>query len=150
MSHDYRDSTSLTLSWADIHRDTRSLAEQLRRLAPFHGIIAVARGGLVPAGLLARYLDLRHVDTVCISSYDGRCQGDLQVLKRLDHDGTGWLVVDDLVDSGATARAVRQMLPRAHYAALYAKPQGRPLVDSHVADVKQEVWLAFPWDLEPD
>lgn len=150
MSHDYRDSTSLTLSWADIHRDTRRLAVKLQRLAPFSGIVAVARGGLVPAGLLARYLDLRHVDTVCISSYDGRCQGELHVLKRLEHDGSGWLVVDDLVDSGATARAVRAMLPQAHYAALYAKPQGRALVDSHVADVAQDMWLTFPWDQEPD
>lgn len=150
MSHDYRRSTTIVLTWADIHRDSRSLADRLRGFGPFRGLVAVTRGGLVPAGLLARYLDLRHIDTVCISSYDDQRQGDLRVLKRVEGDGGGWLIVDDLVDSGATARAVREMLPHAHYAALYAKPQGRPLVDSHVADVEQDVWLSFPWDGEPD
>lgn len=149
MPHDYRRSTTVTLTWADIHRETRVLAERLAALGPFRGIVAVARGGLVPAGLLSRYLDLRHVDTVCISSYDDKVQGRLKVLKRIDGDGDGWLIIDDLVDSGATARAVRDMLPRAHYATLYAKPQGRPLVDSHAVDVEQDVWLMFPWDLEP-
>jgi len=135
------------LGWDDIHRDTRRLALQLQGKGPFLGIVAVARGGLVPAAILARELSLRHVDTVCIASYgDGVREQTLAVLKRIEGSGAGWLVVDDLVDSGATARVVRAMLPAAHYATLYAKPAGRPLVDTYVADVAQDVWLVFPWD----
>lgn len=149
MSHDYTSASTVVISWDDLHRDVRSLARQLARRGPFRGIIAVARGGLIPAGLIARYLELRFVDTVCVASYADRVQGEPRVVKELDGDGDGWLVIDDLVDSGVTARIVRRMLPRAHYATVYAKPQGRPLVDTHVVDVDQHVWLIFPWDTEP-
>jgi xanthine phosphoribosyltransferase len=146
--HDYRRSQRLALAWSDIERDSRALALRLVEHGPFRGIVAVARGGLVPAALIARALDLHHIDTVCVWSYTGQVQGELQVIKSVDSDGEGWLVIDDLVDSGATARLVRAMLPRAHYATLYAKPQGRPLVDTHCRDIDQEVWLVFPWDEE--
>jgi xanthine phosphoribosyltransferase len=136
----------ISLSWDDIHRDGRALARLLADKGPFDGIVAVARGGLVPAAVLARELDLRLVETVCISSYGDGSRHRLEVLKRLEGDGAGWLVVDDLVDTGATARAVRLMLPKAHYATLYAKPEGRPLVDSFVTEVEQSVWIVFPWD----
>ena len=136
---------TLTVSWDDLHRDTRALARRLIPIGPFSGIIAVARGGLVPAAILSRELGLRLVDTLCISSYEGRAHGRPQVLKPVAGDGAGWLVVDDLVDSGDTAHAVKRMLPRCHYATVYAKPAGRPLVDTHVVDVEQNVWIVFPW-----
>ena len=57
------------------------------------------------------------------------------------------LIVDDLVDTGRTAAIVRGMLPRAHFATVYAKPQGRPLVDTFVTEVSQDTWIYFPWDM---
>lgn len=149
MSDDVPLTATLSLTWDDIHRDCVALAGLLAGKGPFAGIVAVARGGLVPAALLSRALDLRLVETVCVSSYDDRRQGDLQVLKALEGDGRGWLAVDDLVDSGATARAVRAMLPACHYATLYAKPAGRPEVDTCVAEIDQGVWIVFPWEAGP-
>lgn len=137
---------TLPLDWADIHRDTLALAGRLGGAGPFRGIVAVARGGLVPAAIIARHLDLRLVETVCVASYDDRRQRPAEVLKRLDGDGRGWLVLDDLVDSGRTARLVRAMLPLAHYAAVYAKPLGRADADTWQVAVDQDVWLVFPWD----
>ena len=64
-------------------------------------------------------------------------------------DGTGFLIVDDLVDSGATARVVRALLPHAHFATVYAKPAGRPMVDTYITEVSQDTWILFPWDTEP-
>jgi xanthine phosphoribosyltransferase len=143
-------SRTLSLGWEDIHADSRALARLLKPKGPFLGIVAVARGGLVPAAILARELEIRHVDTVCIASYgDGLRHQGMAVIKRMEGSGAGWLVVDDLVDTGETARMVRSMLPKAHYATLYAKPQGRALVDSHVRDMDQDCWLVFPWD-EPE
>ena len=63
-------------------------------------------------------------------------------------DGEGMLIVDDLVDTGRTAKIVRDMLPRAHFATVYAKPAGRPLVDTFVTEVSQDTWILFPWDSE--
>ncbi|MBI3444773.1 MAG: xanthine phosphoribosyltransferase [Magnetospirillum sp.] len=139
-------SSTLSLSWDDIHRDARTLARKLKAKGTWGGIIAIARGGLVPAAVLARELEIRQVDTVCIASYGDGSRQELEVLKRIQGDGAGWLVVDDLVDTGSTARVVRGMLPGGHYATLYAKPSGKPMVDTYVRDVEQAVWLVFPWD----
>ena len=56
------------------------------------------------------------------------------------------LIVDDLVDTGKTARVVRDLLPKAHFATVYAKPMGRPLVDTFITEVSQDTWIYFPWD----
>lgn len=140
---------SFPVSWDELHRHARALAWRLLELGPWQGIVAVTRGGLVPAAIVARELDLRLVDTVCVTSYDDRERGAVRILKAIPGDGTGLLIVDDLVDTGHTARAVREMLPRAHFATVYAKPAGRPLVDTFVTEVSQDTWILFPWDIEP-
>ena len=123
-------------------------------MGPFHAVIAITRGGLVPAAIVARELGIRIIDTVCIASYDHTRQGDLKVLKGVSEavaklgggSGKGLLIVDDLVDTGKTGRLVRSMMPDAHFAAVYAKPQGKPLVDTFITEVSQDTWIHFPWD----
>ena len=144
-AHDHTIST-LSLSWADVHRDTRILAGMLAEMPGFQGIVAVTRGGLVPAAILSRELDIRLVETVCVSTYDDREIRDPQIIKSLAGDGSGWLVVDDLVDTGATLQVLRTMLPKAHFATVYAKPKGQPVVDSFATVFAQSTWINFPWD----
>ncbi len=142
------------VSWDQFHRDARALAWRLAGSGPFDALVAITRGGLVPAAIVARELDLRLIETVCVASYhDYKNQGGLKVLKpiapevvRLDADAR-ILVVDDLVDTGATMKVVREMLPKAHVATVYAKPLGRPLVDTFVTEVSQDTWIYFPWDM---
>jgi xanthine phosphoribosyltransferase len=145
----------IIISWPELHRDARFLSEELHRRGQWKGIIAITRGGLIPAALVARELDLRLIDTVCIVSYKStgsgeaeKLQSDLQVLKGVSGDGGGFLLIDDLVDTGKTARAVREMLPEAFFATLYAKPAGRPVVDFCVKEFKQTKWIYFPWDID--
>ncbi len=137
------------VSWDELHRHSRALAWRLLDRGPWKGIVAITRGGLVPAAIVARELDLRLVDTVCVASYDGREQGPVEILKGVSGDGAGFLLIDDLVDTGRTAEVVRRMLPKAHFATVYAKPKGRPLVDTFVTEVSQDTWILFPWDIEP-
>jgi xanthine phosphoribosyltransferase len=147
MEERYRKTFPVT--WDQLHRDCKALAWRLVEMDRFRGILAVTRGGLVPAAIIARELDIRLVDTVCVSSYDWQDQGRSSVLKDVQTDGRGWLLVDDLVDTGATARTVRDMAPHAHFATVYAKPEGRPLVDTFMTTVSQDTWILFPWDSEP-
>jgi xanthine phosphoribosyltransferase len=149
----YRD--EIVISWPELHRDARYLSSVLHGKGDWKGIIAITRGGLVPAALVARELEIRLIDTVCVVSYGAESegtveqrQGELQWLKRVESDGEGWLLIDDLVDTGRTAKAVRDTLPRAHFATLYAKPQGRPVVDTFVKEFKQDKWIYFPWDID--
>jgi xanthine phosphoribosyltransferase len=149
----YKD--EIVISWPELHRDARYLSHVLHGLGDWKGIIAITRGGLVPAALVARELEIRVIDTVCVVSYGSaeeghaeQAQGELRWLKTVEGDGDGWLLIDDLVDTGRTAKAVRERLPRAHFATLYAKPLGRPLVDTFVKEFKQEKWIYFPWDID--
>jgi xanthine phosphoribosyltransferase len=143
------------VSWDQLHRDARALAWRLMDRGPWQGVVAITRGGLVPAAIVARELDLRLIDTVCIVTYREQQKGGPDqergrptVLKGVAGDGEGMLIVDDLVDTGTTARVVREMLPKAHFATVYAKPEGRPLVDTFVTEVSQDTWILFPWDTE--
>jgi len=143
-----RPQKAFPVSWDQLHRDSKALAWRLAELGPWTSIVAVSRGGLVPAAIVARELDIRLIDTVCVASYDHIRQGPLTVLKSAMGDGEGGLIVDDLVDTGGTARVVRGLLPKAHFAAVYAKPAGKPLVDTFVTEVSQDTWIYFPWDTE--
>jgi adenine/guanine phosphoribosyltransferase-like PRPP-binding protein len=136
------------VSWDQLHRDSRALAWRLVEAGPWRGIVAITRGGLVPAAIIARELDIRLIDTVCIASYEDRQRGQPEVLKEVPGDGRGWLLIDDLVDTGQTAKVVRDLLPEAHFATVYAKPAGRPLVDTFITEVSQDTWILFPWDTE--
>ena len=136
------------ISWEQLHRDSKALAWRLVDMHAWKGIVTITRGGLVPASIIARELEIRLVDTVCISSYDERDQGETTILKSVNMDGDDWLLVDDLVDTGHTASIVRKMLPKAHFATVYAKPEGRPLVDTFITEVSQDTWILFPWDTE--
>lgn len=137
------------ITWDQLHRDAKALAWRLLEHRNFKSIVAVTRGGLVPAAIIARELNIRMIDTVCIVTYQWKEQGEGEtILKGIEGDGSEMLVIDDLVDTGRTARIVRDMLPKAHFAALYAKPAGRPLVDTFVTEVSQDTWILFPWDSE--
>ena len=61
----------------------------------------------------------------------------------------GWLIIDDLVDTGQTGRIVRESRPKAHFATVYAKPAGREIVDTFITEVSQDTWILFPWDTAP-
>ena len=140
-----------TVTWDQLHRDARALAWRLIERGPFTGIVAVTRGGLIPAAIIARELECRLIESVSVLTYEEEERGTPTVIKHpsVAGDGTGFLIVDDLVDTGATARVVRGLLPRAHFAAVYAKPAGRAMVDSFITEVSQDTWILFPWDTEP-
>ena len=143
------------VSWDQLHRDARALAWRLDGRGPDNGawkaVVAITRGGMAPAMIVARELDIRTVDTISIKSYDRHSRSEAKVLKfpdlELVGDGTGILIIDDLVDSGKTIEVVRAKMPKAHYATIYSKPMGRPQVDTYITEVSQDTWIFFPWDM---
>jgi xanthine phosphoribosyltransferase len=147
------------VSWDEFHRDARALAWRLAGAGPFQALVTVTRGGLVPAAIVARELGIRLIETVCVAgrvrpNYSHQTQGELRLVKSVapdilkigGGDGKGVLIVDDLVDTGKTAKVVRDLMPKAHFATVYAKPMGRPMVDTYITEVSQDTWIFFPWD----
>lgn len=143
------------ISWDQMHRDSRALAWRLEKMGPEGGawkaVVAITRGGMAPAMIIARELDIRTVDTISIKSYDHQAQSEAIVLKAPDAkiigDGEGILIIDDLVDTGKTLEVVKSRYPKAHIATVYAKPKGRPMVDTFITEVSQDTWIFFPWDM---
>lgn len=139
------------VTWDQLHRDARALAWRLMSNGPYRGIVAITRGGLIPAAIVARELEVRLIESVCVVTYHEEAKGEPEVLKPppAAGDGEGFLIIDDLVDTGTTARIVRALLPKAHFATVYAKPAGKPVVDTFITEVSQDTWILFPWDTEP-
>ena len=142
-----------TVTWDQLHRDAKALAWRLVDKGPWKGMVAITRGGLIPSAIIARELECRLIETVSVVTYDEERRGQPGVVKppaaALEGKGEGWLIVDDLVDTGTTARVVRALLPKAHFATVYAKPAGKPTVDTFITEVSQDTWILFPWDTEP-
>ena len=110
-------------------------------------MLAITRGGLFPAGILARELNIKLIDTVGIESYSETEQTEARVLKefnqRFSHN---ILVVDDLADTGNTLRLLRKSLINPVICTLFVKPEGAGLVDYFAEEVEQNTWVRFPWD----
>jgi len=139
----------LPVSWNEIHVLSKTLCKSLRESGhKWDRLIAVTRGGMVPACLVARELDIRVIDTISVKSYDHQSQSEAKVLKMPEGIGSGQncLIVDDLSDTGNTFKAIRQMLPDATYACLHVKPSGKPFADYFATEVTQDTWIYLPWE----
>ena len=110
----------------------------------------------MPAAIIARELGIRLIETVCVASYhDYKEQGGLEVLKPVGQDivdlaegkGAAVLVIDDLVDTGKTARARARDGAEVPLRDDVRQAAGRPLVDTFITEVSQDTWIYFPWDM---
>ncbi len=140
---------TISFSWIQFHQHCKELSGQLKALdLSWDVLVSVTRGGLVPAAIISHELNFRHIDTVCISSYEdaSKSQKQMLVLKELPRDMGNVLVIDDLADTGRTFRLIREMLPHAHFAAVYAKPKGLDIVQNFAQEVPQSTWIEFPWE----
>lgn len=138
------------LTWADIERDTLALIKDLPR-DRYDGILAVTRGGLIPAGMISQHLDITVIETIGLVSYHGQAQTAVKVTKSPkipEDDHHKWLIVDELVDTGATVNYLRQHFPNSDIAAVYAKPKGHGIADYTGIEFDESRWLVFPWETD--
>ena len=137
------------VSWDEVQFLCRQLATRIHRERPdLVRILAITRGGLFPAGILARELNIKLIETVGMESYSGMEQGnEVKILKEFNQRfAHNVLVVDDLSDTGNTLKALRKDLVKPVVATLFVKPLGSSMVDYYCEEVAQDVWVRFPWD----
>ena len=139
----------LPLSWQDVHILAKKLTSRIKESGQeWDRVIAITRGGLVPACLVARDLDIRVIETVCVESYAHQDQSEAKILYEPSNLGTGkgCLFVDDLSDTGNTFKALRKHYPEANFVCLHVKPVGKPLADFYAEEVSQDTWIYLPWE----
>ncbi len=142
----------LRISWNQFNDDTKSLAKKLMN-QKWKGILAITRGGLVPANILGYELDIKRIDAICISSYDDQNQRQAEILQKPSSDigdGTDWIVVDDLIDTGKTGEIIRGLYPNATFVTTYAKTHGKAFVDHYSVETSTDQWILLPWDEDPE
>ena len=135
------------VTWEMIQKDTKSLCEQFQNKT-FKGIVAITRGGLAPALITAQELGIKDIETLCISSFDYQNQKKAEIIRQptLENGGQGWLIIDDLVDTGKTFEIARELYPQAMFACVYGKPAGIPKIDFYLTEIPQDTWIHFPWE----
>lgn len=145
-------SNEIIYTWERLEQDARVIAAQIGK-GKYEAIIAITRGGLIPAYFLARFLEIKVIHTLCLSSYQEQQRGQIAFHKvegisvQIDPVVIGSnkiLFVDDIVDSGETMRTIRQQYPRARFAALVSR--GR--VDPEYFAAHEDGWVKFPWEVE--
>lgn len=140
--------SEIFVSWDEIQTLCTQLAHDIiARGYRREKMVAITRGGLFPAGLLARELNIKRIETIGIVTYDGMTAGTAQQIKEAHVEFLkDALVIDDLVDTGTTLDFLRPLTSDCIFATIFAKPQGKPKVDLFAREVPQESWIRFPWD----
>ena len=134
------------LSYHDIHADCIELAKIIKKKYKPEKLILISRGGLIPGSIIANYLGIQDIDVIALKTYQNRKRSsDIKVFKRIK-SLKKLVVIDDLVDSGETAKIVKEMMPNSKFVVLYAKPSGKKQADLHLYDFKDKDWLVFPWE----
>ena len=135
-------------TYEEMHKKAVKLGHLIKnKNINFDKMVVVSRGGFVPAAVIAYTLGIQDVDIVSIQSYIHREAGKT-IVHRAPKTDEIVLVIDDIVDKGGTARALREYMPNMHLAVIYAKPRGLPLASTYVEEITQDTWPVFPWDEE--
>jgi len=147
-----------TLSWEEFGRASRELA-QLVVEDDFRPdlILSIARGGLLPAGALSYALNVKNLHVLNVEFYTGVDERlDMPVMlppvpNSVDLAGARVLIADDVADTGATLKLVRDFcaghVAEARVAVIYEKP--RSLVKCEYVWRRTERWIDFPWSTLP-
>lgn len=136
----------LQIPWSKVAEDCKKLAHKLSTLK-IDGIIAVARGGMIPASLIGRLLDIHKFEVLVLSSYDNRKKGDISIIRQPEAKEGNWVLVDELADSGSTVVKLRELYPNYPIAVLYVKTAGRDKPDFYIEEYANKTWLTFPWEV---
>ncbi|MEK7602839.1 MAG: phosphoribosyltransferase family protein [Patescibacteria group bacterium] len=121
-------------------------------------LVAVTRGGLNPMGFISRMVHWSRTETIDLKSYVKNSDGtesstEMNVTKRPKLNsptGAGALFVDDVLDTGGTARYLRYTYPDANIAVVYSKmsPEESTEYVDFVGEYAEDIWINFPWEMD--
>lgn len=147
----------LYISYQQMEEDCKNLAERVSKLEPkITKIVAITRGGMYPALMLAQYLNIKNIDTICLKSYtDDNKRGQIEVIS--DTFNEKWndpsvLFIDDLFDSGNTISYIGKKFKKALKATIYYKNKSNRRNLSWLSFfqvIVPDTWLVFPFEKDP-
>jgi hypoxanthine phosphoribosyltransferase len=147
------------LSWGSIIRDSRSLAWMVRNSGYSPEIIvAIGRGGYVPARILCDYLLIHDLASIKVEHWGTTVVREKAVIKfalRAEIRNKKVLLVDDVTDTGDTLKVSLQYLRRfrpqeIRTAVLVHKTRSTIIPDYFFKKIVRWRWVIFPWHLIED
>lgn len=151
------------LTWEDVDELVDVLVPQLQSVGPFDAMVLITRGGVIPGGVLAEVLDIKHMLTAAVDfpntpeSMGGVMSSWPQFLQFPASSllqGRKTIIVDDVWGSGRTSTAVRGRVQAAGatpftcvfhfnpYRSLFS--QARPDFYGAVTDA----YIVYPWEVD--
>ncbi|MCS6956261.1 MAG: phosphoribosyltransferase family protein [Patescibacteria group bacterium] len=146
--------TFYKLSWNNLYKDCLLLAEKILATKPkLDRIIAISRGGLVPARILSDFLSLP-ISNIVISSYSNLKQlkePEIVEVAPFSWHNENLLIVDEVSDTGKTfKRALKyfknKKIGKIYTCSPYIKPKTAHIPDFYIKKI--DVWIVFPYDLK--
>ena len=146
------------MSWPELGEATRALAVEIADDGYVPDLIlGIARGGLLVAGALSYALGVKNTFTMNVEFYTGvdeRLPVPMilpPVPDLVDLHDSRMLIADDVADTGQTLALVKgfcaAQVGEVRTAVLYEKP--RSIVRSDYVWRRTELWIDFPWSIEP-
>ena len=138
------------ITWDEFHQDVKNLCKKIKDTGQeFNKIVAISRGGFIPAGIIAYELDIRNSAVINISTYVG--SKHLKINEVSNPQSVGkvdekTLIIDDISDSGQTFEIMRRTFPNGKFVTVYAKEKGVSQADIFEKQVPEK-WVVFPWDI---
>ncbi len=153
----------LTLTWEDITSHVAILADKIRQSGWRPDVlVAIARGGLVPAMLLSDFLDVKDILTIQLEHWPapGKVEEEVRLrygLPDVDLSGKKVLIVDDVADTGDTLKFALEYLKSKYTnidvktAALHVKKNKTKFIpDFWSVEVDPSLWIVYPWNYVED
>lgn len=140
------------LSWEEVKEMCLTLKRKCdQHRSSWKGLLIVTRGGLVPGAFLSQFMNIKTIRVIGVASYAHAKQGKLKKFyhpQDITDGGKGWLVVDEICDTGETLKYIRTLYPHAFYASMVVKPKGKRQVDVYASESDQDTFIVFPWEKE--
>jgi hypothetical protein len=148
------------LTWDEVDELIDILIPQVRTVGPFDAILMITRGGLIPGGLLAEALDVRHVLTAAVDFPSTESAGlmawptFLQFPQSSLLNGRRTLIIDDVWGSGRTSTAVRGRAESAGaqpYTCVFHFNPYRSLFSNAEPDfygAVTDAYIVYPWEVD--
>jgi len=144
----------LHLSWSSCQKLIESIATQIKK-SGFKSdlIVAVSRGGFIPARILCDQLSLKRLISLQIEYYQdiGERRVSPKMIYPLNADVKDLriLLVDDISDSGSSLRFARDHIlsleaSKAKTATMHVKPWTSFNPDYYAK--KTDAWIVYPWE----
>jgi uncharacterized protein len=132
------------LDWDDIENLVKKTALKIKKNnKKYDMIIGIKNGGIIPAILISRELDINHIEFITIR------KNKIFKFNKFHKDKKYLLIIDEIYDTGKTFSIVNEYFKRFEYdyaclVSRYRIPDNNKIVTGKVLNHKK--WIVFPWE----